>query len=195
MIAAPHLVPAKGVAADLAAHLRKGLPVLETDRCTLRAPVLADAAVWIAIMAADTEGHMGGPFHPDDAFNEFAATVGLWLLRGHGLWTVTDKAGIVLGFVLVGFEPGDQEPELGFLFSENARGKGYATEAAAAARRHALDVLRLPSLVSYIAPRNTASQRLAQRLGARLDGFNAYCNDPQPSQVWRHAPLHPGRSA
>ncbi|MCC5970392.1 MAG: GNAT family N-acetyltransferase [Pararhodobacter sp.] len=188
MTAAPHLIPIPGPAADLGTRLSDGLPVLNTARCILRAPVLADATAWITIMAADTEGHIGGPLDPDNAFKEFAATVGLWLLRGHGLWTVTDKAGTVLGFVLLGFEPGDKEPELGFLFCEDARGRGLAAEAATAARTYALEILCLPSLVSYIAPGNTASRRLAERLGARLEGTVGDHDDPEPAEIWRHAP-------
>ena len=189
---APHLTPMPGPAADFAARLRDALPVLETERCRLRAPRLEDAEAWIEILVPDSEGHLGGPHDPDGAFVDFAATVGTWLLRGHGLWTVTDKAGAVLGFVLIGFEPGDAEPELGFLFRAHARGKGYAFEAAAAARDHALGALGLPGLVSYIAPGNAASRRLAERLGARLDGIAAYDTDPEPSEIWRHAP---GRAA
>jgi RimJ/RimL family protein N-acetyltransferase len=184
-----HLTPIPGPAADLAARLRAALPVLETGRCLLRAPVLEDAPAWIEIMVPDAEGHLGGPHDADGAFREFAATVGTWLLRGHGLWTVTDHAGAVLGFVLVGFEPGDAEPELGFLFRAHARGQGYAAEAAAAARDHALGALGLPGLVSYIAPGNAASRRLAERLGARFEGAVAYDTDPEPAEIWRHAPL------
>jgi RimJ/RimL family protein N-acetyltransferase len=184
----PHLAPIPGPAAEFAARLRAGLPVLETDRCLLRAPVLEDAAAWIEIMVPDAEGHLGGPHDAEGAFREFAATVGTWLLRGHGLWTVTDRAGAVLGFVLVGFEPGDAEPELGFLFRATARGHGYALEAAAAARDHALGPLGLPGLVSYVAPGNVASRRLAGRLGARLEGAAAWDTDPEPAEIWRHAP-------
>jgi RimJ/RimL family protein N-acetyltransferase len=60
------------------------------------------------------------------------------------------------------------------------------TEAAAAARDHAIHVLNLPSLVSYIAPANQRSAALAARIGAVkdsvLDGWD----------VWRH---HPKRAA
>ncbi|WP_209425520.1 GNAT family N-acetyltransferase [Pararhodobacter sp. SW119] len=187
-MSAPHLTPIPGPAADFAARLRAELPVLETGRCILRAPVLEDAPAWEAIMVPDAEGHLGGPHDAESAFREFAATVGTWLLRGHGLWTVTDRAGAVLGFVLIGFEPGDPEPELGFLFCEEARGQGYAAEAAAAARRHALETLRLPALVSCIAPGNAPSRRLAERLGARLDGVLSYPGDAEPAEIWRHAP-------
>jgi RimJ/RimL family protein N-acetyltransferase len=166
MTTAPHLRPVPGPAADFAAALRAHLPRIETLRCVLRAPRLEDAPAWIAIMTPDAEGHLGGPHTENGAFTEFAATVGLWLLRGHGLWTVTDHDDRVLGFVLVGFEPGDQAPELGWLFLPEARGRGLAAEAAAAARAHALGALGLPELVSYIDPDNARSRRLAERLGA-----------------------------
>ena len=189
MSAAPHLLPLPGPAAAFGAALRARLPQIETARCVLRAPVLEDAPAWLAIMVPDADGHLGGPHTEEGAFTEFAATVGLWLLRGHGLWTVTDHAGTVLGFVLVGFEPGDREPELGWLFLPEARGRGLAAEAAAAARAHALGALGLPGLVSYIDPTNAASRRLAGRLGARRDGSIADPASGPEAEVWRHAPL------
>lgn len=185
---APHLAPIPGPAAEFAARLRAALPGLETARCRLRPPVLEDAPAWIAIMVPDTEGHLGGPHDADGAFREFAATVGLWLLRGHGLWTVTDHQGAVLGFVLVGFEPGDQVPELGWLFLPGARGRGLAAEAAAAARDWARAEAGLPALVSYIDPGNAPSRALAERLGAWRCGTIADPASAAWAEVWRHAP-------
>jgi len=186
---APHLTPVPGPAAEFGARLRAALPVLETPRCRLRAPVLEDAPAWERLLVPDAEGHLGGPHDAGAAFVEFAATVGTWLLRGHGLWTVTDRAGAVLGFVLIGFEPGDQAPELGWLFLPEARGQGYAAEAAAAARAHALGAAGLPELVSYIATTNDRSRRLAERLGAWCDGTIADPDSGAAAEIWRHAPL------
>ena len=91
-------------------------------------------------------------------------------LRGHGLWTVEPLAGgAPLGFVLIGFEPGDREPELVNLFRSTAEGQGHAFEAATAARDHAR-ALGLPVLVGCIDPANTRSRRLTERLGAVRDG-------------------------
>ena len=184
---AAHLTPIPGPAAEFGTSLRAALPRIETPRCVLRAPVLEDAHLWIEIMCADEAGHLGGPFDATRAFNEFAATVGTWLLRGHGLWSVTDHDDHLLGFVLIGFEPGDQEPELGFLFAESARGQGYAREAAEAARRHALGPMGLSRLVSYIDPGNAPSRRLAERLGARFDGMLGFEGTEVRVEVWRHA--------
>ncbi|MBL9046678.1 MAG: GNAT family N-acetyltransferase [Tabrizicola sp.] len=176
-------IPVAPAAARFAETLRAAVPELRTDRCLLRAPRLEDAPLWVSLMAPDSEGHLGGPMSEADAYVEFTSYTGDWLLRGHGLWTVTDHAEQVLGFVLVGVEPGDQEPELGWLFLPEARGKGLATEAAAAARDHALGTLGLPNLVSYIDPANAASARVAERLGAWRD------KDFDGSQVWVHKPV------
>lgn len=177
---APHEVPIPGPAADFAATLSGLIPVLTTERLILRAPCLADFPVWAQILCGNSGPHLGGPFTREEAFTEFAAAIGLWLLRGHGTWTVETKNGQTAGFVLIGFEPGDREPELGFLFHVDYRGKGLAHEAACAARSHAFDRLDMPTLVSMIDPENKQSQRVAQRLGARLDGTI------DGDQIWRH---------
>jgi RimJ/RimL family protein N-acetyltransferase len=129
-----------------------------------------DFEAWAEVLCGPAGSWLDGPFDRDAAFVEFAASVGLWLLRGHGVWTVEASAdGAVLGFVLIGFEPGDAEPELGYLFRPAAEGQGFATEAATAALAHARDTLRLAALVSYVAPGNHRSAALAKRLGARRD--------------------------
>lgn len=179
----PHERPVPGPAADFAAMLGARLPLIETPRLRLRAPALADFPLWAEILTGPAGPWLGGPFTRDAAFTEFAAAVGTWLLRGHGPWTVETRrgetrAGETVGFVLIGFEPGDREPELGFLFAKAAEGQGYAAEAARAARAHAFGPLALPTLVSCIDEGNTRSIRLAERLGARRESPG----------IWRHQP-------
>jgi len=177
----PHERAIPGPAADFAAALSAQLPVIETARLRLRAPTLADFDAWAEIFTGPAGPHLGGPFTRDEAFTEFAATCGLWLLRGHGVLTVEAKAGgAPLGFVLIGFEPGDQEPELGYLFRPAAEGQGYATEAAAALRDHAFDALGMGRLVSYIDPTNAGSVNVARRLGATRSA------DFDGAEVWVH---------
>lgn len=158
--------PSTGPAAALAAKLQARLPVLETARLTLRAPPrIEDFDAYAAILMSERAVHMGGPFDRREAWLDFTQVIATWHLRGHGLWTVTRKTdSTILGFVLIGMEQGDQEPELGYFFLEEAEGKGYAAEAAEAARDHAR-TLELPALVSYIDPPNTRSRNLAERVG------------------------------
>ena len=169
MMRAPWEQPSTGPAAALAAKLQALLPVIETARLILRAPRIEDFDAYAAILMSERAVHMGGPFDRREAWLDFTQVIATWHLRGHGLWTVTDKTdNTTLGFVLIGMEQGDQEPELGYFFLEEAEGKGYAAEAAGAARDHAR-ALELPALVSYIDPPNTRSRTLAERVGATRD--------------------------
>jgi RimJ/RimL family protein N-acetyltransferase len=49
-------------------------------------------------------------------------------------------------------------------------GRGYATEGARAALQYARDVLARDRIISLIRPENVASIRVAERLGAVLEG-------------------------
>ena len=178
---APVAIPVTPASAAAAAALRAVVPVLSTPRCRLRAPCLDDFDALHAVTAADPGGFMGGASTERESWSDFCAMVALWLLRGHGMWTV-EHGSKVAGFVLIGIEPGDAEHELGFLFRPAFEGRGLAHEAAAAARDWAWTALGLPSLVSYVATGNVRSERLAARLGATPDGT---LHDGRLT-IWRH---------
>lgn len=162
--------------------LAAAIPVLETDRLRLRAMKLAD----LPLLEAINESLKDRSLRSTDTWSDFVQMSATWVFRGHGWWTVDDDAGAV-GFVGLGFEPGDQAPELGYLLDAPARGKGYATEAAQAARDCARDLLRLPELVSYISETNAASQNVARKLGAVRDAeAEKALVDEDTTQVWRH---------
>ncbi len=61
------------------------------------------------------------------------------------------------------------EKELGWMLYEGFEGKGYATEAGAALRDWAFDVLKLETLVSYFDPHNAKSMAVSARLGGVRD--------------------------
>lgn len=188
---APHEAPAPaGPASALADRIAAQIPVIGTARLRLRPPRLADFQTYAAIACSDRAGFMGGPMTREEAWDDFARMCVVWLLRGHGAWMIVDKEGdATLGAVILGFEPGDREAELGFALLPEAEGRGIATEAATAVRDHARDVLRLPSLVSYIDPGNAASIGVATRLGAIRDAM-----DVEGCAVYRHFPLSESRS-
>src|SRR5258708_37841742 len=62
------------------------------------------------------------------------------------------------------------EYELGSTLDPAAWGQGFATEAARCVRDYARDVLQLSYAVSAILPHNARSRRVAERLGAQVDG-------------------------
>lgn len=166
---------------------RASLPVLETARLRLRAPTLADYPTYAEIMAAD-QGHMGGPFTKKGIWQDFTNYVACWLLHGYGLWAVELMDGPVIGFISLGLEWEDYEPELGWMLLESHRGHGYATEASEAARDFGRGLL--PTFVSYVDPDNTASSKVANRLGAHRDArveADILASLGETVQVWRHS--------
>ncbi len=64
---------------------------------------------------------------------------------------------------------GQLEIELNYILARSGWDKGYATEAAAALRDHALRELKLNRLIALIEPGNTASEHVAQKIGMRLE--------------------------
>lgn len=171
--------PRNGHAAAFALQLQDQLPLLVTERLLLRAPKVEDFEAFARIACTERGQSFGGPMSREDAWADFTQMTATWLLHGHGVWTI-GRAGEIAGFVLLGFEPGDREPELGFLLLPHAEGDGIAFEAATAAQDHAFNSLGWTTLVSYIDPENTRAQRLATRLGAVLDGR------VDDAQVWRY---------
>lgn len=144
---------------------------LTTPRLTLRQPVEAD---WPAYRAYRLGARSTLPVAERtdavarDHFDGFARH---WALRGFGRFIMVDRStGQPIGHVGP-FEPqGHPERELTWtLWSSAHEGKGLALEGAQAARDHAFGALGWKTAVSYVVPGNLRSQRLAERLGARLD--------------------------
>lgn len=145
-------------------------PVIETARLVLRGPAARDLPAFTAYCGSERSRFTGGPMDAAGAWRVFASVIGHWALRGFGLWTVTRRgADAALG--LVGcLEPlGWPEREIAWSLYADAEGHGFATEAATAARAFAYASLGWQTAVSYIAPENTRSAAVADRLGCRID--------------------------
>lgn len=59
--------------------------------------------------------------------------------------------------------------EVGWILAREAWGRGYATEAGAAAMRHVLGTLARPRVIAIISPENEPSKRVATRLGMKYE--------------------------
>lgn len=90
---------------------------------------------------------------------------------GFGLWIIETASGQFVGDCGLTWQAVNGRPELevGYHVRVDMQGRGYATEAAAACRDFARDVLHAPHLVAIIHPDNDASRRVAERIGLRYE--------------------------
>jgi ribosomal-protein-alanine N-acetyltransferase len=155
--------------------------VLETDRLVLRPPVPEDAEA-LAPMYADPEvmrflGN-GRTLTRDETERSVERMISGWEADGFGLFTtVRREDDTVLGRVgLILWNPetweptraaseGPKELEVGYTIGKPYWGRGYATEAAAAARDFALERLGAERLIALIIHGNDASENVARKLG------------------------------
>lgn len=164
------------------------IPVIETDRLTLRAPRESDAPALADFLSGPRSRFLGGPWPRSYGWWSVLETIGHWALRGYGFWSVdvrsaTGSADFV-GRVGVNLNEGWSEPELGWQIFDGHEGHGYAREAALAARDHAYRVLGLGPLISMIAVENHRSITLVERLGAVFERAEAEAE--MPFLVYRH---------
>ena len=145
--------------------------IAETERLRLRHFRTADAEAMVRVLGdADVMRFGSGVRSPGD--------VRRWIVRevtdrypawGFGKWAVVERASDeVIGYCgLAAFNdrclPG--ETEIGYRLAKSHWGNGYATEATRAVRDYAFAILELPRLIAVIDPENTASLRVAEKLG------------------------------
>lgn len=87
--------------------------------------------------------------------------------HGFGLWVVETLDGGFVGDCGLTWQQvkGERRLEVGYHVRPELQGRGLATEAAAACRDHARDVLGAPELVAIIHARNVPSRRVAEKIG------------------------------
>ncbi len=160
-------------------------PVIETERLILRRPKPQDLDSYLTFITSERAQYVGRESSRFEGWKCFAAEAGHWALNGFGPWVVTIKGSdSSIGHVGVWHPEGFPERELGWLIWADAEGKGFAFEAAQAARNYDYRVFATKTLVSYIEAANARSIRLAERLGAVLDR-DAQALDPD-DLVYRH---------
>ena len=111
------------------------IPVVSTARLTLRAFEDDDLDAWAAIVAdPETARYVGGVRDRAEAWLRMAAYHGHWVLRGFGQWAVVETgSGRLVGRAGLWCPEGWPELEVGWTLSRDVWGRGYATEAGAAA--------------------------------------------------------------
>ncbi|WP_224813629.1 GNAT family N-acetyltransferase [Hasllibacter sp. MH4015] len=159
------------------------IPVLKTSHLTLRGPEASDFPAFRDYFASDRSIHTGGPKDERQAWILFAAELGHWHLHGFGMWTV-EADGTPVGLVGCWFPQGWPEREIGWLIWEDYEGRGFAFEAACAARAHCYGPFGWDTAVSYIHRDNARSIALAERLGCTRDDTARHPN--AEALVYRH---------
>lgn len=162
------------------------IPTLTTERLILRGPEPGDLEAFISYYSSERSQYTGGPKTRREAWRSFAVELGHWQIHGFGMWIITRKGSDEgLGVVGLWFPEGWPEQELGWMLWPKAEGKGFAHEAALAARTHAYVSLGWRTAVSYIDQGNSRSIALAERLGATRDDTAEYPGE-QPCLIYRH---------
>lgn len=103
----------------------------------------------------------------DDAARWIAWNQNNYAAHGFGLWIIETHAGQFVGDCGLTWQNVNGVPmlEVGYHVRAALHGQGYATEAATACRDFARTELNAAELVAIIHPDNTASERVAQKIG------------------------------
>jgi RimJ/RimL family protein N-acetyltransferase len=147
-------------------------PTLTTANLTLRGHRRSDFDIYAELWAdPDVTRHISGkPSTRDESWARLCRQAGLWPLLGFGYWVVETHDGRFVGDV--GFADFQREmgedftsPEMGWVLAPWAHGRGWASEAVAAAL--AWGDVNLPEkrTVCMIAPENGPSIRVAEKAG------------------------------
>lgn len=144
---------------------------LQTERLTLRAYRRDDFDAFAEHLADPVSAMHLAVADRATAWRIFCSQAGLWLIHGAGWWAVEDRqTGQLVGTVGAFFREGATEMELGWNTYRACWGKGFASEAAAAAVDYALEVRHEPQVRALIASDNEASLQVARRLGLLYEG-------------------------
>jgi RimJ/RimL family protein N-acetyltransferase len=145
--------------------------VIETERLLLRDWRPSDAAPFAALNAdPEVARYLGGPMSRDASDELLTRIRSHWREHDFGLYAVEVKnSGEFIGFIglaIPSFLP-DVLPavEVGWRLARGHWGRGYATEGARASLAYGFGELGLRQIIALIDPRNTASIRVAERLG------------------------------
>ena len=148
------------------------LPEFQTERLSLRARTMAD---YDACLQMDNDPDVLRYVHPPwtnaaehERFlkDRLSASLG----EGLGYWSIfpNDNPRRFLGWImLVPYDGGGPDIEIGWRLNQVAWGKGYATEAAHPVAAYAFRILGLPRLVTNIDTANLGSLRVAEKIGMK----------------------------
>jgi RimJ/RimL family protein N-acetyltransferase len=143
--------------------------LIETERLVIRPWQPDDRPAFTAIMShpeVTQYVHGGKPYTEVEVEQWFERQARQLAEHNMCMGALVEKAtNVVAG--LSGVQPlgTTTDPEIGWILSRDAWGRGFATEAGAACMRWVLETLSRPRVVAIIDPANAPSKRVAARLG------------------------------
>ena len=156
---------------------------LETDRLVLRRLESTDLDEMTALLGdAKALTHWGGPLDRSGARDWIVRNLARYERDGFGrcavIWRATGELVGDCGLIRTEVE-GAPDVELGWIVRRDQWGRGIATEAGRAWRDYAFERAGLDRIVSMVSEVNTASRRVAEKLGLRVERM----------AVWGDAPM------
>lgn len=171
----------------------KKIITLETSRLLLRQYQDKDYAPFAMLNAnPDVMEYFPSPLNRDQSDSLMDKARGLIETNGWGFWATEEKStGRLIG--MVGLHNVDDDMpvypniEIGWRLSKEFWGKGYATEAAIAARDFAFESLKIDSIISFTTTNNIRSQAVMKRIGMNDTGQTfAHPHIPESSPLREH---------
>lgn len=164
--------------------------ILETPRLILRHQVLSDLDdLWALYQNPNITRYIpDAPRSREEALEELE-----WHMHGHphhpefGLWaTILKETGRFIG--RCGLLPWDvdgvNEVEVAYTIAEEYWGQGLGSEAAQGILKYGFETLKLSRLISLIEPENIGSQKVAEKMGMRLEKKNELPLNGVDETVW-----------
>ena len=146
----------------------------QSNKASLRKPVIGDASEFIAAVKRSRELHRGLVTPPNNR-DKFRAYLGsLKSDAQHGFLVIDDTSGDIAGVINVNeiVRGAFQSAYLGYYGFKPYAGQGLMREGLKKVIQHSFSVLKLHRLEANIQPHNSRSTALVQSLGFRLEGLS-----------------------
>lgn len=160
---------------------------ISTERLILRQPGTKNFEALYALTEPEEMRTFLGSFTPSraDSFARMLRNAGMWSLYGYGIFMVHEAAtdifvgtcGLFPSYRGLG-DDFDNLPEAGWIIGQDHWGRGYAGEAMTAAVGWFDETQGRQRTVCMIDPGNTASAKVAAKLGYRLYATRNFMDTP-----------------
>ncbi len=160
-------------------HFHLPARILKTDRFSLRELSMSDLSDFERLLAEEPQAVLPGAFPKDpEQLQDFLHSYILhqYPFYGFGLWAAVDEQNHIIGLYGLHMTEASEDlvPEACWLTDPQLRRQGYAGDAMKAICSYAEDSLGCRGICARIAPDNTASLRLAERLHMHLTSDGCY---------------------